>query len=458
MAQWRSPRLTTRVALFFGLIGMIAGLGLTTATYSVARESLLDQRLAAARSTAFDHALEVRTGFDQDAAAETFLGLDIEQGGFAVLTKPAISYLLQHPETSFPLELREAVASGQSGQQQFELDGENYLAVGVHISSFDTSYFEAFPLDATERTLTLLVTALLIGSALAALLATFFGFTTSRGLLRPLTRVADAASDIADGALDARLEPSPDPELQRLTEAFNEMADAVQTRIEREERFASDVSHELRSPITAMTAAVEMLASRRDELSPRAQQALDLLVDQVRRFDNMVIDLLELSRLEAGAIDGHIEMIDIVDWIRRIVHRSSTPGVHIEVEPKFNAIIATDRVRIDRIVANLIENAQVHAGGARRIAISADGDHIAIIVDDNGPGVEPADRKRIFERFARGGAARHRVGTGLGLALVSEHAAALGGSAQVTDAPGGGARFIVRLPRLNSEQFEGVDS
>lgn len=456
MPRLRSPRLSTRVALFFGLIGLLAGLGLTTATYSVARDSLLDQRISSARSLAFDHALTVRTAFEQGDVSEGFLGLDIEADGFAVLTNPDIAYLLQYPASAFPIELREAVERGQSGQQQFEYDGEPYLGIGVHIRSHDAGYLEAFPLASTERTLRLVVSALLIGSVLAALFATFFGFTTSRGLLRPLTRVADAAGELASGGLDARLEPSDDPELHRLAEAFNEMADAVQARIEREARFASDVSHELRSPITAMTAAVEVLAARRDELPERTRQALDVLIDQVRRFDAMVIDLLELSRLEAGAVDGHVEEVDLADLVRRITSRSSTPQVPVEVTAGISTMAEVDKIRVERIVSNLLENAHVHAGGATRLTVER-GDEpgtLLVAVEDNGPGVATGERTRIFERFARGSASRHRVGTGLGLALVAEHTAALGGASWVEDLRQGGARFVVRLPAAGHVRSE----
>ena len=99
--------------------------------------------------------------------------------------------------------------------------------------------------------------------------------------------------------------PEADPDLALLASSFNEMADAVQTRIEREVRFASDVCHELRSPITALTAAVEVLDTRRGDLPERSQQALDVVVGQVRRFDQMVIDLLELSRIDAGSTELH---------------------------------------------------------------------------------------------------------------------------------------------------------
>ncbi|MDA0203608.1 MAG: HAMP domain-containing sensor histidine kinase [Actinobacteria bacterium] len=463
MARLRSPRLSTRVALFFGLIGLLAGLGLTTATYSIARDSLLDQRVSAARSSAFDNALAVKNAFDQallpsggldsKVISDSFLTLDVEPGGFSMLTRPYIPLFLQFPASAFPTELLDSVERTQSGQQRFVYDGEPYLGIGVHIAAYDTSYVEAFPLGSTERTLRIIVTALLIGSVLAALFATFFGFTTSRGLLKPLTRVADAAGDIAQGALDARLDNSDDPELDRLVRSFNDMADAVQARIEREARFASDVSHELRSPITAMTAAVEVLAARRDELGDRSRQALDLLVEQVRRFDSMVIDLLELSRLDAGAVDGHAEELDLVEWAERVASRSATPEVPIEVERGAPRRAVVDKVRLERILGNLLENAAHHAGGATRVSIEP-GDRVGTLllaVEDEGPGVAASERERIFERFARGSAARHRVGTGLGLALVAEHAAAMGGEAWVDDRPYGGSRFVVRLPRDRSE-------
>ncbi|MEL0075218.1 MAG: hypothetical protein VW708_03740, partial [Ilumatobacter sp.] len=125
MALLRSPRLSTRVALFFGLIGLLAGLGLTTATYSIARDSLLDQRVSAARSSAFDNALAVKSAFDQallpdgsldrEVISDSFLNLDMEPGGFSMLTEPYIPLYLQFPASAFPAELLESVNRTQSG-------------------------------------------------------------------------------------------------------------------------------------------------------------------------------------------------------------------------------------------------------------------------------------------------------------------------------------------------------
>jgi signal transduction histidine kinase len=293
---------------------------------------------------------------------------------------------------------------------------------------------------------------LVLGSVVTILLASFAGWWTSGRLLRPLGRITDAAGEIAAGDLDTRVVREGDPDLDRLADSFNDMADAVQARIEREARFASDVSHELRSPITALAAAAEVVDGRRGELPDRTQQALDVIVGQVRRFDAMVIDLLELSRIDAGATDLHTEEVEIATLCRRVAARNGFADLPIEVTkgPGMNGAPVTavvDRMRFERILANLLENAAHHGGGPLRVSIEpAEGPFLLVAVEDAGPGVARGERARIFERFARGSAARHRVGTGLGLALVAEHATAQGGEAWVEDRPGGGARFVVRLP------------
>jgi signal transduction histidine kinase len=221
----------------------------------------------------------------------------------------------------------------------------------------------------------------------------------------------------------------------------------VQARIEREARFASDVSHELRSPITALAAAAEVIDGRRGELPDRTQQALDVVVGQVRRFDAMVIDLLELSRIDAGATDIHREEVDLVALCKRIAARNGFAELPIDVDSRAPTTAVIDKLRFERIIANLLENADHHGGGPVRIAIEPDEGPFALVaVEDAGPGVARGERARIFERFARGSAARHRIGTGLGLALVAEHAAAQGGEAWVEDRQGGGARFVVSIP------------
>ncbi len=450
-------RLRTKVTLFFGLIALIAAVSLTTLTYAFARSSLLEQREQVARNQAVVNAIRVkeqlRSGTEEFGLF--FRSIRPESGGFAAAQLPdggSASTDTRFSVENFPPELQRAVDAGLSAVQRFELDDESYIGVGVKIAEVDADYYEAFQLDPTEGTLQTILLALVIGTAITVLLATGVGWWTSRRLLRPLDRITDAAGEIAAGDLDTRVAREGDPDLDRLADSFNDMADAVQARIEREARFASDVSHELRSPITALAAAAEVIHGRRGELPDRTQQALDVVVGQVRRFDAMVMDLLELSRIDAGATDLHTEEVDIEVLCRRVAARNGYADLPIDVEKPVDAngapvTAAIDKLRFERILANLLENAAHHGGGPVRISIEpTDGPFLLVAVEDAGPGVARGERVRIFERFARGSAARHRIGTGLGLALVAEHATAQGGEAWVEDRPGGGARFVVRVP------------
>jgi len=445
-----------RVTLFFAIAALLGGIALTATTYLFARNSLLDQRTVSAVDAASSHAssLNAVLGDDNVDVSRQVFDIETEGDGWATLIPDVtvdeeITSRSARAESDFPPELVEFVRRGQNGTQYFTDDkGVPWVGVGLAMKGYNAGYLEAFPLSDTQRTLRLLATALIVGSILATLLATFFGWSTSRRLLRPLSRVADAAGTIASGDLDTRLEEETDPDLNRLAGSFNDMADAVQERLEREQRFASDVSHELRSPITALTAAVEVLDAKRGDLPDRTKQALDVVVGQVRRFDAMVIDLLELSRLDAGATDFNPEEVDLVDLCDRVSQRYGYGDLPIEVHRRAKRRALVDRIRFERILGNLLENASTHGGGPTRITIepSPVKRSVLMAVEDEGPGVAASERTRIFERFARGSAARHRIGTGLGLALVSEHAAALGGEAWVEDRPGGGARFVVRLP------------
>ena len=160
--------------------------------------------------------------------------------------------------------------------------------------------------------------------------------------LRPLADVSRAAGAIAGGELDTRLDAdAADPDLEGLTNSFNAMVDQLQERIEREARFNSDVSHELRSPLTTLAAALEVLEADRDQLPPRSQRALQLLGDDLRRFQRMVGDLLEMSRADAGSVDVFLEEVNVSELVQRSVeagvrahgrpHGTGTPPeVHVD--------------------------------------------------------------------------------------------------------------------------------
>jgi signal transduction histidine kinase len=460
----RSISLRQRVTLLFVATGLLASITLSTASYLTARSYILQRRDEVVERQAFNNAQLIRSQIRnrRSEAFELISNVRTEQGGFAVLhLQPEnlfFSQEIRYTQSAFPDELVNSALTGVTARQRFTIDEQPYVGVAVHIADIDVQYFEAFPLDDEQRTLTAIGSALIVGVVIVALLAGLVGVAVGRRIMRPLERVSEAAGDIAEGGLDTRLESEVDPDLARLVSSFNGMADAVQTRIEREARFASDVSHELRSPITALAAAVEVLDARRADLNERTQQALDVVISQVRRFDQMVIDLLELSRLDVGVTDLHREQTELAPLVRRIAQRYGANDLVVEVQPTSDGIASIDKRRFERIMANLIDNARLHGGGATRVVIgdvsnegpddSATRSVSFVAVEDSGPGVTVSERARIFERFARGSAGRSRAGgTGLGLALVAEHVRAHGGRTWVEDSPTGGARFVVTFPK-----------
>ena len=209
------------------------------------------------------------------------------------------------------------------------------------------------------------------------------------------------------------------------------------------------MSHELRSPITALTAAIEVLAAKKHELSDRNQQAFDIIDTQVRRFDRMVIDLLELSRLESGASQLRVESVDIEDLIARIAQRFQFGSIPLLNTSLMKVQILVDRLRIERVLVNLLGNAAEHAGGATSITIHQEKSFLTIHVDDNGPGLPEDERIEIFSRFTRGRNAARGTGSGLGLAIAMEHAKVMNGNIAISDHSHNGKlglRFTVTMP------------
>jgi len=225
------------------------------------------------------------------------------------------------------------------------------------------------------------------------------------------------------------------------------MADAVQERIEREQRFSSDVSHELRSPVTALSAAIQSISGRISELPPRTAQAMAIIEQQVVRLDRTVRDLLELSRLDEGAAETVMELIDVRELVSRVMARHGFWDVPLRtMDAPEQLFAAGDRRRIERVLVNLLENARDHGGGATSVMVRRSGSHVEVMVADDGPGIAVSERSAIFQRFARGTASRSGTGSGLGLAIVLEHTRAMGGGVRVEESPDGGARFVVSLP------------
>lgn len=446
--------LRARVTATFAIGALLLSGALASITYFAVRASLLRDQETTATREAVANALIVRNGLASRSVgiAELVAGLGSAPGTEALLLSDG-QWFASVPTlgpAELPQPLVTMVTGGVPARQVIDLGGQPSLAIGLPIPGARVDYFQFVDLAQVSRTLHLLAATL----ALAALVTTIAGASVGRWAagraLRPLHDVAEAALSIASGRFDTRLDPPDAADLAALASSFNRMADRLQERIARDARFTSDVSHELRSPLTTLAASVAVLESRAVEMPDRARQAVGLLSAEVRRFRRMVEELLEISRVDAGSAELTLDEVAIGELVAQAVASSGQSRVPVDVAPEVaTRRLLVDKRRFGRIVANLLDNAARYAGGATRLTVETAGDAVRFAVEDAGPGIPEEERRHIFERFARGPAARTRgasEGAGLGLALVEEHVRLHGGRVWVEDRRGGGARFVVELP------------
>jgi two-component system, OmpR family, sensor histidine kinase MtrB len=505
---WRRLGIGARITSIFVLGALALSFSMGGLSYFTTRHFLVAERVSAAQHQAFANATLLRSTLStvnkQSANPSNLLAsLDAGSNSHSALIyngKP-YSSSLSLSASSIPTGLRNAVLGGSAATQTYREGAQSLpqIAVGVPIPSVHAAYFEVFSLSDLDHTLRVLGLALIAAGIVTTLLGAALGRFASDRSLRPLAGVSRAAVAIAGGQLDTRLKSDPaDSDLVGLTTSFNAMVDELQVRIEREARFNSDVSHELRSPLTTLSASLEVLEADHDTLPPRAQSALQLLGEDLRRFQRMVGDLLEMSRADAGSVDVSLQEVNVCELVQRAVDAGMRSLGDETARPRVvlgegvrSLRVDVDKRRFERVMANLLENAANYGGGATVVSVTAvatghggggvlegaagngagtgaGGDHggpglgeVEIGVEDDGPGIEPLERSKVFERFFRGPVSGRRgtgTGSGLGLALVAEHVRLMHGRVRVEDAPSGGARFVIALPVATTDDAsDGTD-
>jgi signal transduction histidine kinase len=470
----RRLSLRARVTLTFALGGLLMSALLAGATLYLTRLNLLEKREAAALDDVFDNA-EQANGFLKDSTTAPD-DIDLIVRNLKSANDFIVRYLNpidatqnewrpsaagEFDQNDVPIELITSVNGGNSALMRTEVREVPTLVIGVPLTQVTgVQFYERIPLDDIQDTLRSLTYILVAAAASTAAIGAFVGAWAARRTVRPLGDVAAAAEAIAGGRLDTRLVPPADRDLASLTASFNEMAGALQERVERDARFASEVSHELRSPLMTLTASVAVLETRMDELPERARVAVELLSSDLQRFKQLVEDLLEISRFDVGTARLELDDINLVEFTRQAVSRASTEPVPIVYDPRMESrLVQVDKRRLARVLTNLVDNAAKYGDGASAIELIDLGDSVQIAVEDHGPGVPVEERIVIFDRFSRGGAGGRRgsdSGVGLGLSLVTEHVHLHGGRVWVEDRADGtsGARFVVELPAEPDTRFD----
>lgn len=303
---------------------------------------------------------------------------------------------------------------------------------------------------ALSETLTL---ALILGILAATAAATAVSWLLATRIARPVEQLSRAAGALADGRLDERApRPAGDDELADLTDAFNEMADALEHTEDTRRRLLSDLAHELRTPLATIEAYHEGLADGVVEVD---EATLTVLEEATGRLQRLVEDLSLVSRAEEGQLALELSALDVGALVRAIVD-AVAPDAHerkVELQqrlPDRPLMVDGDRDRLTQVLTNLLRNALEHtpAGGSVTVAAEPSEGQVHIEVRDTGAGIAPEHLPQVFERFFRADPARHHVaGSGIGLTISRAIVHGHGGTINAhSDGAGQGATFTVRLP------------
>ena len=394
------------------------------------------------------------------------------QGPVSRFVSPDIS------EASVPDALAQAVASGEGmfvtptmvDYTDPARPDEPGLAIGATLQAPTGTqtypiYF-IFPESLETQTLEVLRRALASTAVLLLVSLAGIAWLVARQVAEPVREASEAASRIAAGDLDERMQVRGTDDLASLATSMNDMAQELKSQIAQLEdlsqvqrQFVSDVSHELRTPLTTVRMAADMLFEQRDDLEPFAARSTELMHDELDRFEAMLADLLEISRFDAGAAVLNREETDMVALVRRELDAQAAfaakNGSELVLHAPASATAEVDGRRITRVLRNLLVNAIEH--GEHRpiqVRLAADEAAVAIAVRDHGVGFTPEEGEHVFDRFWRADPSRTRAvgGTGLGLAISLEDAQLHDGWLRAWGSPRKGAQFLLVVPRAAGEQ------
>ena len=405
-------------------------------TAATARTQQIAQRLLADSPAELDRALLATD-------ARTTIVQVIDGGGQVLLSSPGapttpVSTVRPGPGDVLSL-----------GTVDNTADGGNYRITAQGVSGPNGTFTVLIgagqdPIDATLVTVAAL---LALGLPVLVLVAGAATFTLVGRSLRPVEHMRTRVATITSADLSERVPvPTARDEIFRLAQTMNAMLGRIETAHTAQRRFVGDASHELRSPLATVTAALELARDRPQVWDHTLLQ--ETLLPEVERMRALVEDLLLLATADERGVAlriGDVDLDDIIGGEAARLRSLDSFTVRVNVHP---VQVRGDATRLARAVRNLADNAARHARSTITLSCAAEHGHAVIAVADDGRGIPAPDRDRVFERFVRldTGRARAAGGSGLGLAIVTEIVTAHGGTVTVTDAAEGGAKFVLRLP------------
>ncbi len=421
------------------VIGALSFYGILSSSIHASAERAAEQRL-----DELAERLEGPGGRDIGSLEDEIVQLLDEEGRVRAASEDAADEL---GSTALPTE---------GDPQGVVIDGEPMLVVSDDIRG-DQTLVLAVSVEEGEGTLS--TVALLLAIAVPLLLA-LVGVTTwlvTGRALRPVTRIREEVDGITAERLHRRVDvPSSADEIAALASTMNRMLDRLDTAATAQRRFVSDASHELRSPLATIRQHAELAQSHPATTS--IDELAEVVSEEGLRLQAIVESLLLLARLDEGA-GTLVEAVDLDDVAISEVRRLRARGVEVDGSGVGAARVHADPRLIGQLVRNLADNAARHREHRVAISVIPHGDHVFLTVEDDGSGLPPEERERVFERFVRLDEARSRDagGSGLGLAIVRGIAVASGGTVTVDESRWGGARFVVALPLADAPPAEPAD-
>ncbi|MFG2829088.1 ATP-binding protein [Streptomyces sp. NPDC048434] len=527
LLRWTSLRL--RLVVVFALVALTAAVSASGIAYWLNRNTVLDRTQNAVlndfRKSLEDSTrslpLHPRCAELQDAArqmaggpqnyAVLLIGVDREGKDCAATTSKDLLTL-----KNVPVPLRTAVNEvrpvDESNRyshhlywQRKQVEDTPYLVAGAKVIGGGPTGYMMKSLATERQDLNSLAWSLGIATALALVGSALLAQAAATTVLRPVQRLGHAARQLGEGRLDTRLRVTGTDELADLSRTFNRTAERLEHRVEElsgreaaSRRFVADMSHELRTPLTAITAVSEVLEEEADSLDPMIAPAVQLVVSETRRLNDLVENLMEVTRFDAGTARLVLDDVDVADQVTACIDARAWLDA-VELDADRGIVARLDPRRLDVILANLIGNALKHGGSPVRVsvcmegmagdgeggrtgstalsagggtggAVEADaaadagdggpersgqapdegrpgGGKLVIRVRDHGPGIPEEVLPHVFDRFYKASASRPRSeGSGLGLSIALENAHIHGGEITAANLPEGGAVFTLWLP------------
>ncbi|MFJ6083961.1 ATP-binding protein [Streptomyces sp. NPDC092369] len=491
-SRLRFTSLRLRLVVVFGLVALTAAVSASGIAYWLNREAVLTRTQDAVLRD-FQQEMQNRAGSlppdpSQDELQHTAGQMSGSSQRFSVLlvargadgkalygTSGALDgFSLQDVPTSLraAVNKKQKVDSGNKYPyhlywQRVVQNGTPYLVAGTKVIGGGATGYMLKSLEPEAKDLNSLAWSLGIATGLALIGSALLAQAAATTVLKPVQRLGTAARRLGEGRLDTRLRVSGTDELADLSRTFNYAAEALEKRVddmaardEASRRFVADMSHELRTPLTAITAVTEILEEELEaesgSMDPMIEPAVRLVVSETRRLNDLVENLMEVTRFDAGTARLVLDDVDVADQITACLDaRAWLDAVDLDAERGIHARL--DPRRLDVIMANLVGNALKHGGSPVRVAVRESGTkggqdgtgaEVVIAVRDHGPGIPEDVLPHVFDRFYKASASRPRSeGSGLGLSIALENAHIHGGEITAANSPDGGAVFTLRLPQ-----------